>query len=106
MTFALGAVWAGLAGVILAGKTTYINPGSFTLLESVMILVAVVLGGTGSIPGVFLGAFLVTLIPEYFRALSDYRMLMFGVALVIMPIFRPQGIIPRIRKRYIIGGSP
>ncbi len=105
ITFALGAVWAGLAGVVLAGKTTYINPGSFTLLESVMILVAVVLGGTGSIPGVFLGAFLVTLIPEYFRALSDYRMLMFGVALVIMPIFRPQGIIPRVRKRYIIGGS-
>jgi len=102
ITFALGAVWAGLVGVILAAKTTYINPGSFTLTESVMILVAVVLGGTGSIPGVILGAFLVTLIPEYFRALSDYRMLMFGVALVVMSIFRPQGIIPRKRKRYIV----
>ena len=102
-TFALGAVWAGMAGVILASKTTYINPGSFTLMESVMILVAVVLGGTGSIPGVILGAFLVTLIPEYFRALSDYRMLMFGVALVVMSIFRPQGIIPRVRKHYIVG---
>ena len=74
-----------------------------TLMESVMILVAVVLGGTGSIPGVILGAFLVTLIPEYFRALSDYRMLMFGVALVVMSIFRPQGIIPRVRKHYIVG---
>lgn len=102
-TFALGAIWAGIAGVILASKTTYINPGSFTLMESVMILVAVVLGGTGSIPGVILGAFLVTLIPEYFRALSDYRMLMFGVALVVMSIFRPQGIIPRVRKHYIVG---
>lgn len=101
-TFALGAVWAGMVGVILAAKTTYINPGSFTLMESVMILVAVVLGGTGSIPGVILGAFLVTLIPEYFRALSDYRMLMFGVALVVMSIFRPQGIIPKVRKRYIV----
>ena len=100
ITFALGALWAGLAGVFLAGKTAYINPGSFTLLESVMILVAVVLGGTGSIPGVILGSLLVTLIPEYFRALSDYRMLMFGAALVVMPIFRPQGIIPRVRRRY------
>ncbi|OQX29040.1 MAG: branched-chain amino acid ABC transporter permease [Spirochaeta sp. LUC14_002_19_P3] len=103
ITFALGALWAGFAGVVLAGKTTYINPGSFTLMESVMILVAVVLGGTGSIPGVCLGALLVTLIPEYFRALSDYRMLVFGAALVIMSIFRPQGIIPRIRKRYSVG---
>ncbi len=103
ITFALGAVWAGMVGVLLASKTTYINPGSFTLMESVMILVAVVLGGTGSIPGVILGAFLVTLIPEYFRVLADYRMLMFGVALVVMSIFRPQGIIPRVRKRYLVG---
>lgn len=101
-TFALGAVWAGMVGVLLAAKTTYINPGSFTLMESVMILVAVVLGGTGSIPGVFLGAMLVVLIPEYFRGFADYRMLFFGVALVGMSIFRPQGIIPRVRKRYIV----
>lgn len=103
ITFALGAFWAGLVGVILAAKTTYIDPGSFTLLESVMILVAVVLGGMGSIPGVMLGALIVTLIPEYFRALSDYRMLMFGVALVVMPIFRPRGIIPKLRRHYIVG---
>lgn len=103
ITFALGAIWAGFVGVVLASKTTYINPGSFTLMESVMILVAVVLGGTGSIPGVILGAFIVTLIPEYFRALSDYRMLMFGAALVVMSVFRPQGIIPRVRKRYKVG---
>ncbi len=105
VTFALGAIWAGLIGVILASKTTYINPGSFTLMESVMILVAVVLGGTGSIPGVFLGALIVTLIPEYFRFLADYRMMMFGVALVVMSVFRPQGIIPRVRKRYIVKES-
>lgn len=105
ITFSMGAFWAGLAGVFLAGKTAYINPGSFTLLESVMILVAVVLGGTGSIPGVVLGALLVTLIPEYFRALSDYRMLMFGAALVLMPIFRPQGIIPRVRRRCPVSGE-
>ncbi|MDF1568192.1 MAG: branched-chain amino acid ABC transporter permease [Spirochaetaceae bacterium] len=104
-TFALSSFVAGLVGVILAGKTTYINPGSFTLMESVMILVAVVLGGTGSIPGVIFGALIVTLIPEYFRALADYRMFMFGVALVVMSIFRPQGIIPKIRKHYIVGGG-
>jgi len=102
ITFALGAFWAGLVGVVLAAKNTYINPGSFTLLESVMILVAVVLGGMGSIPGVMLGSLIVTLIPEYFRALSDYRMLMFGVTLVVMSIFRPRGIIPKLRKHHIV----
>jgi len=104
ITFALGAFWAGLVGVILAAKTTYVNPGSFTLLESVMILVAVVLGGMGSIPGVILGGLIVTLVPEYFRALSDYRMLMFGVTLVVMSIFRPRGIIPKLRKHYTANG--
>ena len=103
--FALGAVWAGIIGVVLAAKTTYINPGSFTLLESIMILVAVVLGGIGSIPGVILGATIVTLLPEYFRVLSEYRMLFFGIMLVLMSLFRPQGIIPGKRRHYFANGK-
>ncbi|RKX82490.1 MAG: branched-chain amino acid ABC transporter permease [Spirochaetes bacterium] len=99
-TFALGAFWAGMVGVIFAAKTTFINPASFTLWESVMILCVVVIGGMGSIVGVVFGALILILLPEYLRAFSEYRMLMFGAILVIMMVFRPGGIISNIRKKY------
>lgn len=99
-TFALGAFWAGIAGVVLASQTTYINPDSFTLWESIMILMAVVIGGTGSIPGAIGGALLLKLLPEYFRPLAQYRMLIYGVAMIIVIIFKPDGLFPRKRKVY------
>ncbi len=98
--FALGSTWAGLVGVIFAAKTTFVNPASFTFLESAMILSIVVLGGTGSIIGIIIGALLLILLPEYLRAFSDYRMLLFGIIMVIMMIFRPQGIVTGARKTY------
>jgi branched-chain amino acid transport system permease protein len=98
--FALGATWAGMVGVIFAAKTTFINPASFTFLESAMILSIVVLGGMGSVTGVILGAFILILLPEYLRAFSDFRMLLFGAIMVIMMVFRPQGIISNIRRTY------
>jgi len=98
--FALGATWAGMAGVVLAAKTTFINPASFTFLESAMILSIVVLGGMGSIPGVILGALLLMLLPEYLRVFQDYRMLLFGATMVLMMVFRPQGMVPAIRRSY------
>jgi len=98
--FALGSTWAGLAGVVFAAKTTFVNPASFTFLESAMILSIVVLGGMGSIVGVIIGAFILILLPEYLRAFSEYRMLLFGLIMVIMMIFRPQGIVVGIRRIY------
>ena len=98
--FALGATWAGMVGVIFAAKTTFINPASFTFLESAIILCIVVLGGMGSIFGVIVGALVLILLPEYLRALSDYRMLAFGAVLVTMMIFRPQGVVANIRRSY------
>lgn len=98
--FALGATWAGMAGVLFAAKTTFINPASFTFLESAMILSIVVLGGMGSIVGIIIAALALTLIPEYLRVFSDYRMILFGAALIIMMIFRPQGILEDRRKKY------
>ncbi|MGZ3594862.1 MAG: ABC transporter permease subunit [Syntrophales bacterium] len=98
--FALGSTWAGLVGVIFAAKTTFVNPASFTFLESAMILSIVVLGGTGSIIGIIIGALLLILLPEYLRAFSDYRMLLFGIIMVIMMIFRPQGIVTGVRRTY------
>jgi branched-chain amino acid transport system permease protein len=102
--FALGATWAGMAGVIFAAKTTFINPASFTIWESIIILCIVVLGGMGSILGVIFGAFFLILLPEYLRAFSEYRMLIFGVMLVIMMVFRPGGIVPNIRRTYKFEG--
>ena len=93
--FALGATWASIAGVTFAAKTTFINPASFTFMESAMILSIVVLGGMGSIPGVIIGALIISLVPEYFQAFADYRMLLFGAALVLMMVFRPGGIIQK-----------
>ena len=98
--FSLGAFWAGIVGVMFAAKTTFVNPASFTFLESAIILAIVVLGGMGSIVGVIFGALILILLPEYLRALSEYRMLAFGGILVCMMIFRPQGLFANIRRKY------
>ncbi|MFH2066732.1 MAG: high-affinity branched-chain amino acid ABC transporter permease LivM [Pseudomonadota bacterium] len=103
--FALGATWAGMGGVVFAAKTTFINPASFTIWESIIILCIVVLGGMGSIIGVISGAMMLILLPEYLRAFSEYRMLIFGIVLVVMMIFRPGGIIPDIRRVYKYKGE-
>ena len=100
--FVLCSCWAGFAGVIFAAKTTYINPASFTFMESAMILSMVVLGGMGSITGVVIAAMVLILAPEYLRAFSEYRMLLFGAIMVLMMIFRPQGIVSSERRRYRI----
>ncbi len=103
--FALGATWAGMGGVMFAAKTTFINPASFTIWESVIILCVVVLGGMGSVVGVVIGALVLKLLPEYFRAFSEYRMLIFGAVLVQMMVFRPGGIISDVRKIYTLEGA-
>ena len=100
MAFGLGATWAGFAGVVFAAKTTFINPASFTFLESAIILAIVVVGGMGSIFGVILGAAVLILLPEYMRAFSEYRMLLFGATMVLVMVFRPQGLIASERRKY------
>jgi branched-chain amino acid transport system permease protein len=99
LAFVLGSAWAGVAGVFFAAKMAFISPESFTFFESVMILCMVVLGGMGSIPGIILGALLLITLPEIFRDFQDYRMLAFGVALVLMMIFRPQGLLGTVKNR-------
>ncbi|NOX25257.1 MAG: branched-chain amino acid ABC transporter permease [Deltaproteobacteria bacterium] len=101
--FAMGATWAGMVGVLFAAKTTFINPASFTFMESAIILSIVVLGGMGSIIGVVIAALLFVLLPEYLRAFADYRMLLFGAVMVLMMIVRPQGIIGKVRRTYVRG---
>ena len=98
--YALGAFWAGLVGVIFAAHNSFINPDSFTFMDSAMILAMVVLGGMGSILGVIIAALALKLLPEYLRAFAEYRMLIFGGVMVLMMIFRPQGLISNMRRKY------
>ena len=100
MAFALGATWAGMAGVVFAAKTTFINPASFTFWESAIILSIVVIGGMGSIRGVIAGAIILILVPEYLRDFAEFRMLLFGAIMVLVMVFRPQGLISAKRKVY------
>lgn len=104
-SFALGALWAGFAGVMFAAKTTFINPASFTVWESILVLCIVVLGGMGSTVGVVIGAFALILLPEYLRAFSEFRMLLFGAILVVMMIFRPGGLIKARRHVFTFRGK-
>jgi len=114
LAFAMGASFGGLAGGLFAAFQGFISPESFTLWESILVLCMIVLGGMGNIPGVILGAILLTMIPEALRYLgdlqrailgqvvvdpSDLRMLLFGVALVGMMLFRPAGLLPSRQRR-------
>jgi branched-chain amino acid transport system permease protein len=104
--FAIGACTAGVGGVVYAEQVGFINPTTFTILQSILILSMVVIGGMGSIAGSIIGAALVVIVPEIFRAFEAYRFFIFGAALVVIMTFRPQGLIPsRRRKAELLGGS-
>jgi branched-chain amino acid transport system permease protein len=96
--YIIGAVFAGVAGCFFAAKMTAISPDSFQFMQSATILMAVVLGGMGKIPGMVVGALALVLFPEVFREIGSMRMLVFGVLLITMMIFRPQGIWPERRN--------
>jgi len=91
--FTLGASTAGIAGVFFATYQGFVNPTSFTFFESALILAIVVLGGMGSTVGVVLAAFVLTVTPELLRTFAEYRVLLFGVLMVVMMIWRPRGLI-------------
>ena len=95
----LSAAFAGLAGAFFAARQGHINPESFTFIESAMVLAIVVLGGMGSQLGVMLAAIAITALPELAREFDEYRMLAFGLVMVLMMIWRPQGLVPAARPR-------
>ena len=132
MAFACGASFAGVMGVLFSAKQVFINPESFTFLESIGVLAMVILGGMGSIPGAIVGATVVTVLnlqvlkgfslwlnelknagvtifgysladlPTQFEP-AKYERMVFGVILVLMMIFRPQGIFPARRRQRELG---
>jgi branched-chain amino acid transport system permease protein len=95
--FTLGASFAGFAGCFFAARQGFISPESFTFIESAIILAIVVLGGMGSQLGVILAAIAMTILPELAREFQEYRMLMFGGVMVLMMLWRPQGLLPMKR---------
>jgi branched-chain amino acid transport system permease protein len=103
--FCIGACTAGVGGVIYAEQANFINPGTFDILNSILILCCVVIGGMGSIPGAILGAAVIIVLPEVFREFSEYRIFAFGVALVVVMIFRPQGLWPSKRRKAELKGA-
>ncbi len=109
--FVIGAGIGGLSGALYAGQVGYVNPANFNVINSVLFLCAVVLGGQGNKLGVILGAFIIVYLPNYFlgrtdifgmtidgNAIAEYKYLFFGLALMVLMIFRPQGLIPVRQK--------
>jgi branched-chain amino acid transport system permease protein len=97
LAFVLGSGWAGLAGALYAGRITVISPDQAKFLESVIMFCIVVLGGTGSIPGVFVGTLGMVTLPELSRPLKAWRDAWLGFAMVTMMILRPEGLLPSRR---------
>lgn len=95
--FTLGAAFAGFAGSFFAARQGFISPESFTFIESAIVLAIVVLGGMGSQIGIILAAIAMTVLPELAREFDQYRMLLFGLVMVLMMIWRPQGLLPTKR---------
>ncbi|WP_409450707.1 high-affinity branched-chain amino acid ABC transporter permease LivM [Comamonas sp.] len=96
--FTLGAMFAGFGGAFFAARQGIVSPESFSFIESALILAIVVLGGMGSQIGVVVAAILITVLPELAREFSEYRMLIFGLVMILMMVWRPQGLFPM--KRY------
>ncbi len=101
--FIVSSFWAGIAGSLYAHYTAYINPHTFGMHTSIMVLSMVVLGGIGSITGALVGAALLIALPEVLRPLADYQDLMYGALLVGMMVFRPQGIMGRVKITEMFG---
>jgi len=114
LAFAMGASFGGVGGALFASFQGFVSPESFTLMESVMVLCMVVLGGMGHIPGVLLGAFLLTITPEILREVisplqqqlfghqvvdpENLRMLLFGLSMILVMLYRPGGLWPSARR--------
>lgn len=99
LAYAMGAAFASVVGAFFAAKLSYTNPNFFIFMESCIVLSIVVLGGVGSIPGVILAGVILIAVPEVFRELQNYRMFAFGLAMAVMMVLRPEGLIPATRRR-------
>jgi branched-chain amino acid transport system permease protein len=96
LAFALGSAFSGLAGGLYAFLIGFISPNDFNAMFSFTVYLFIVLGGLGSLAGAILGTVILTFLPEYLRFLADYRMIIYGLFLVVMVVFRPQGLLGNV----------
>jgi branched-chain amino acid transport system permease protein len=107
LAFATGAGMAGMSGAVFASKLASIFPDSFGLLISINVLVLIIVGGMGSVPGVIVGALVLVGLPELLREFAEFRMLLYGAVLVLMMLKRPEGLWPTtIARRELKEASP
>jgi len=99
LAFGLGAALASFGGMIFAAKIGSLFPNTFLLIVSINVLAIIVLGGMGSIPGVVVGAFVLVGIPEVLREFGEYRLLFYGLLLMVIMILRPEGVLPDVRRK-------
>jgi branched-chain amino acid transport system permease protein len=99
LAFATGAAFAGLSGAIFASKLTSVYPHSMQLLISINVLCVIIVGGMGNIPGVIVGALFLVGLPEILREFAEYRLMIYGAALVLMMLLRPEGLLPEARRK-------
>jgi branched-chain amino acid transport system permease protein len=99
LAFSTGALFAGLAGTFGAAKLTSVYPHSMTFIVSINVLVMIIIGGMGSIPGVFVGALVLVGLPAMLSGFEEFKYWFYGLALVAMMLFRPEGLWPEARRR-------
>jgi branched-chain amino acid transport system permease protein len=96
--FAIGGALGAVGGALFAVKVGTVQPNSFEIIVSITVLAAVILGGLGSVPGVVLGTVVLIGLPGLLSQLEEYRLLIYGAALVAIMILRPQGLVPNVRR--------
>ncbi len=99
MAFSIGAALAGVGGAIFASRQGAIFPSDFTLFISINVLCLIIIGGLGSLPGTIVGALFLVGLPEVLREIDEFRILAYGMGLIIMMIVRPEGLLPSARRR-------
>jgi branched-chain amino acid transport system permease protein len=110
LSFVISSMFAGIGGSLFGHYTGYLNPNSFTFIASFYLIIMIVVGGLGSIEGSILGAILITVILEVFRSLSEFRLVGFSILLVLVMLYRPQGLMGaselfRMRRRTAVAKS-
>jgi branched-chain amino acid transport system permease protein len=104
LAFSVGAGFSAMAGAVFAGRLGNIFPQSLGLIISINALSLIIVGGLGSIPGVIVGSLILVGLPELLREFTEYRFLMYGILLIVMMLFRPEGFLPDVtRKRELRG---
>jgi branched-chain amino acid transport system permease protein len=99
LAFAIGAAFSALSGAIFAARLGNIFPHSFNILISINALALIIVGGIGSIPGVVVGAIILVGLPEMLREFAEYRLLFYGILLIVMMLVKPEGFVPEARIR-------